>query len=144
MKTMKIKRLNENAKLPTRADDGAAGYDLYSSSVTDIPILPGARALIPTGLAMEIPQGEVGLIWPRSGLAVKQGVERLAGVIDSSYRGEVKVCLLNTSCDPIIIKSGDKMSQIIFQEYLTKEFEEVESLTETSRGEGGFGSTGLT
>ena len=139
---MRFKKLDKNATTPNRANEDDAGYDLYSSSESDIPILPGARVTIPTGIAMEIPENVVGLIWPRSGLAVKQGIDVLAGVIDSSYRGEIKVCLLNTANDPVLIKKGNKIAQIIFQPYLKYAFEEVESLVDTSRGEKGFGSSG--
>lgn len=139
---MRFKKLNINAITPNRANENDAGYDLYSSAEQDIPILPGFRATIPTAIAMEIPENVVGLIWPRSGLATKQGIDVLAGVIDSSYRGEIKVCLFNTSNESVIIKAGDKIAQIIFQSYLTYVFEEVECLTDTSRGEKGFGSSG--
>lgn len=139
---MRFKKLNKNAITPNRANQNDAGYDLYSSSEDNIPILPGCRSVVSTGIAMEIPENVVGLIWPRSGLATKQGIDVLAGVIDSSYRGEIKVCLLNTSNDSVLIRSGDKIAQIVFQPYLTYAFEEVELLTDTSRGEKGFGSSG--
>lgn len=132
--------LKEGAKAPRKPNDGDAGHDLFSSESVLIPAFE--RASIPTGVSMEIPSGVVGLIWPRSGLAKLMGIDVLGGVIDSSYRGEIQVILFNSTDQDIYLDKGSKIAQIIFQEYLTYDFETVESLEETSRGESGFGSTG--
>lgn len=134
---LKVKRLTKDAKLPQKRFDDA-GYDLYS--VEDVEILPHCRVSIKTGIAMEIPEFHCGLIWPRSGLAVKNGVDNLAGVIDPSYRGELIVCLLNTSNDPISFKVGDKIAQIIIQKYESPKVIECTELSISERGENGFGS----
>jgi dUTP pyrophosphatase len=99
--------------------------------------------LIKTGIAIEIPKGFVGLVWPRSGLAIKKGVSVLAGVIDSSYRGEIGVVLLNTNYDDLIIKKGDKIAQLLIQPIETVNIEEVKELSDTERAENGFGSSGF-
>lgn len=132
--------LATGAKAPRKPANGDAGHDLFSS--VDILIPPFERATVPTGVSMEIPSGVVGLIWPRSGLAATMGVDVFGGVIDSSYRGEIKVILFNSTDKDIYLTAGSKIAQIIFQEYLTYDFEVVESLTETDRGTSGFGSTG--
>lgn len=137
--SMKI-TLEQGAKPPRKPATGDAGHDLFSRIGVLIP--PFERSVIPTGVCMEIPSGVVGLIWPRSGLASLMGVDVLGGVIDSSYRGEIKVILFNSSDKDIYLESGSKIAQIIFQEYLQYDFEVVESLTETKRGDSGFGSTG--
>lgn len=138
--SIKIQLISPYAKIPTKANPNDAGYDLYSS--WDATIAPGDRILIPTGIAIQMPKKNiVGLIWPRSGLAVKNGIDVLAGVIDSDYTGEIKVCLLNTSSSMISIPYGTKIAQIIFQEYLHFDFEEVKSLERTVRGDKGFGSS---
>ena len=137
---VEVVRLNEDATLPTRANSGDAGWDLYASE--DITVSANARSLIGTSISLAIPIKYVGLIWPRSGLAVKNGVDVFAGVIDSSYRGEVKVCLYNSSDTPLNITKGDRIAQILIQEVPFFRLEEVIELNETSRGEGGFGSSG--
>lgn len=134
------KLLNTNAKLPTNAHSSDAGWDLYSTA--SVTISPKQRKTISTGISLQIPSGFVGLIWPRSGLAVKQGVDVLAGVIDAGYRGEVKVCLYNTSDEIISIEIGDRIAQILFQEVPKFKLIEVEELNETDRNSGGFGSSG--
>jgi dUTP pyrophosphatase len=138
---LKIKKLNLNAKIPTYAHPGDAGLDLFALEETTIAV--GDRALIKTGIAMEIPDGYVGLIWDKSGLASKNGLKTMAGVVDSGYRGEVMVCLVNLSEQRYVFAAGDKIAQMIIQK---KEFFEVEEAAEldqnTSRGEDGFGSTG--
>lgn len=136
---IKFKKLKLEGKAPERADIGAAGYDLFSAVKTQIE--PKTWKLIDTGIALEIPINQVGLIWPRSGLALKKGLDVFAGVIDSSYRGSIGVILFNASYDIIFIEPGDKIAQIIFQRYETHEMKEVEELSDTIRGEGGFGST---
>jgi dUTP pyrophosphatase len=146
---VKVKLLSENAKLPTRANLSDAGWDLYSTE--DIIIYGGQRAIIKTGICMEIPDEWVGLIWPRSGLSVKKGLDVLAGVVDSGYRGELKVCLLNTNkplplfkdelCD-VKIRKGDRIAQILFQRVPDIHLIEVENISDSDRGENGFGSSG--
>jgi len=137
---MEIKLLHEDAKVPTKERNSDAGYDLYS--IENITVNPGMRKVVKTGVAMSILDSVVGLIWPRSGLSVKAGIDILAGVIDSSYRGEIMVCVLNTGSYPVNIKKGDKIAQIIFQPYFNYKMEEVDELSETDRGERGFGSSG--
>lgn len=137
---MKIVKLHPNAVVPNQAHIGDAGFDLCS--IENIVIPPNNRVVVKTGIAMEIPFGAVGLIWPRSGLAVKQGLDVFAGVIDSGYRGEIQVCLFNSTSVPIEISEGQKIAQILFQEHLTYAMHVVESFeTATSRGTNGFGST---
>jgi dUTP pyrophosphatase len=121
---------------------GNAGYDLRC--LESFEIQPKQRMLINTGLKIEIPDGVVGLIWPRSGLSAKHGIDILAGVIDSSYRGEIKVCMLNTGTDALGFNEGDRIAQIIFQKHEDYHMVSVEEedITGTSRGEKGFGSSG--
>ena len=130
------------AIVPSKNNTSDAGWDLYS--LEDKEINRGRRATIATGIAMSIPEGYVGLIWPRSGLAVKQGVAIFAGVIDSGYRGEIKVCLYNASNDsfPLKISAGDRIAQILFQEVPDFSLTVVDSLGTTERGGDGFGSSG--
>jgi dUTP pyrophosphatase len=136
-----IKLLNEDAKMPTKAYDSDAGWDLYASEDIDIP--NGMRKTVKTGVSMAIPDGYVGLIWPRSGLSVKSGVDVLAGVIDASYRGEIMVCLLNTDTHNWVnFKKGDRIAQILFQEVPKFRLYQVAELDTTKRAEGGFGSSG--
>lgn len=138
---IQIKLLSNKAQLPTKAYKEDAGWDLYS--VQDITIPPGGRQLISTGIAVNIPNGYAGLIWPRSGMSVKKGCDVLAGVIDSTYYGEIKVCLQN--CDPyqdIVIKCGDKIAQILFQTIPEFSVKVVDELPTSERGEKGFGSSG--
>lgn len=129
------------ANLPTKSHSSDAGWDLYS--VEELNLQPGQRHAVYTGVAFEIPNGYAGLIWPRSGMSVKKGIDVLAGVIDSGYRGEIKVCLLNTGQEPCIIKKGDRIAQIIFQEVPKFNLEIVDEFSNSDRGEGGFGSTGF-
>lgn len=132
--------LNDKAKAPTKAHTSDAGWDLYA--VNSTVIAEHQRKTVDTGVALEIPDGYVGLIWPRSGLAVKQGIDVLAGVIDSGYRGEIKVCLLNTGRDNVTIEPGDRIAQILIQPVSQMEMVTVDTLSDTDRGEGGFGSSG--
>ena len=104
-KTIRVKKTEKKAIVPTRSNQSDAGWDLYS--VTTRPIAPSQRVTIKTGISLEIPEEYVGLIWPRSGMSVKNGIDVLAGVVDSGYRGEIKVCLLNTSREWMNIKEGD-------------------------------------
>lgn len=137
---VKIKRLNEDAKIPSYAHPGDAGMDLYSCE--DAIIKSGERGLIGTGLSIELPEGYVSLIWDKSGLAANKGIKTMAGVIEYTYRGEYKIALFNTSKEDWIIKKGDKIAQILIQPIATAEVIEVDELSETIRGHGAFGSTG--
>ena len=126
--------------VPQYAHDGDAGADITASEKTIIPARE--KSLIPTGIRLEIPEGHVGLIWPRSGLAVKKGIDCGAGVIDSHYRGEVKVLLFNHSDNEFHIEPGDRIAQILIQKVERVQFIPADELSETDRSEGGFGSTG--
>ncbi len=128
------------AHLPEYATTGAAGADLRASGAIEIP--PGGRAAVPTGLRVQIPRGHVGLVWPRSGLAVRHGIDTLAGVIDSDYRGEVRVVLVNHGPEPFSIAPGERVAQLLVQRVERAAFVAAPGLGETNRGEGGFGSTG--
>lgn len=139
---IKIKKTRDNAIIPTRGSEQAAGYDLYTTS--DVVLWPHSMALVPSGIAMEIPEGYFGGLYPRSGLSTRNGV-RLANcvaVIDSDYRGEIGLPLYNDSDTKQIIESGTRVAQIVFQPYSQASFDEVEDLSNTDRGRGGFGSTG--
>lgn len=138
---LSIKKLHPEAKLPTRAHTGDAGLDLYS--VEDIVLAPGQRYGVATGIAIAIPDGYVGLVWDKSGVALNGGITCLGGVVDAQYRGEVKVIVLNTSDVSYEIKSGQKIAQLLIQEVALPGVIEVENLDDTTRGDGGFGSTGL-
>ena len=138
---IKIKLLNDAAKIPTKAHKSDAGWDLYAS-YTSQPVYPHKRRLVSTDISIAIPDGYCGLIWPRSGLSVKKGIDVLAGVIDSGYRGEIKVCLLNTSDQIVHIHPGDRIAQLIIQKVEDVKFLEVDNLDDSDRGEGGFGSSG--
>ena len=142
---MKFKRLTNNAKVPTRADEGAAGYDLYGSNTYRIEIAPHKTVMISTGLCLEIPIGLFGAIFARSGIAAKRSLRpaNCCGVLDESYRGEVIVALHNDSDEPQYVDPGERIAQLILLPYyLVDEWEEVDKLPETDRGDGGFGSTG--
>ena len=135
-----VKRLTSSATIPARASDGAAGYDLTSSEHVVIP--SRGRALVSTGIAIAIPEGCYGRIAPRSGLAVKCGIDVGAGVIDADYRGEVKVLLFNFSDEDCTVAAGLRMAQLVLEQIAIPPVEEVEDLDSTKRGAGGFGSTG--
>lgn len=137
---LKIKRFRKDAKIPQYAHMGDAGLDLYA--VEDVTLAPNGRAGVPTGIAMEIPEGHVGLIWDKSGLSIKHGLKTLGGVVDSGYRGEVLVGIMNLSDTAYTIHKGEKVAQMIIQKKENIEVEEVSELSDTARGEGGFGSTG--
>ena len=137
---VKVKKIHQDAILPRYAHPGDAGMDLFSC--VDLTIKAGERALVPTGISMEFPQGHVALIWDKSGLAANKGIKTMAGVIEYTYRGEYKIVLLNTSNDDFFIKKGDKIAQVLIQPISTAEVVEVSDLSETSRGAGAFGSTG--
>lgn len=140
MLKLKIKKLSSQARVPSYAHPGDAGMDLYSTE--DYILKPGERHVFKIGIAAELPSGYVGLIWDKSGLAAKQGLTVLAGVIDANYRGEYQVVLLNTSDKPYSIKKGDKIAQLLIQKVERVKIEEVADLSKTSRGSNGFGSTG--
>ena len=138
---IKVKKLSTEATIPTKANNSDAGWDLYVSE--DAIIDPSKSELVSTHISFAIPEGYVGLIWDRSSMAAKRGLHRFAGVIDSGYRGEVKVCLWNSSDKYCVINQGERIAQILFQEVPHFTMNEVESLDDTDRGEGGFGSSGL-
>ena len=141
---IKIKKLHENAKIPTYGSEFSAGADLYALTDLPIEIKPGETYLVHTGLALEIPKGYGGFIFARSGLASKKGLApaNKVGVVDSDYRGEVMVALHNHSDKSAVIESGERIAQMVFLPYLAASFVESENLDETIRGTGGFGSTG--
>ena len=144
MDAIRVKKLKENAILPTYGTAEAAGADLYACLELPIKILPGASAFVPTGIAMEIPRGFAGLIYARSGLACKRGLApaNKVGVVDSDYRGEFMVVLHNHGIDEQIIQHGERIAQLVITPVFTPGFIEVEALTDTDRAGGGFGSTG--
>lgn len=138
---IKFQKILEDAIIPHYAHYGDAGMDIFS--IEEIFLKPGERKSIRTGLKMELPEGYVLLIWDKSGLATKNGIKTIAGVIDSNYRGEILIALINLSDTVFEIKKGQKIAQALIQKVECAEIEEVESLNETPRGEEGFGSTGL-
>jgi dUTP pyrophosphatase len=138
--TLNFKRLDPRAVLPTRGSAAAAGLDLYS--IEDINLQPHQRVLARTGIAVAIPHGFYGRVAPRSGLAVKNGLDVLAGVIDSDYRGELCCALLNTGNEPIQLAQGSRLCQLIIEQIITPTPIWSDELEDTSRGAGGFGSTG--
>lgn len=138
---LKVVKLEKEAKVPARSNPTDAGADLFSTE--SVMIHPGERKTVGTGIAMEIPEGFYGRVAPRSGLASKHGVDVLAGVVDSSYRGEIKVVLLNTDRhNTFHVEKGDRIAQIIIESHFNLPFVECESLGDSNRGSGGFGSTG--
>jgi len=139
-----LKRLDPSLPLPRYAHDGDAGLDLYSA--LSIEIMPGQRVLVPTGIAIAIPEGFAGFVQPRSGLALRSGLSfvNTPGLIDSHYRGEIKLIAINLDPEkPISIARGDKIAQLVIQRVERAELVEVTELDETVRGEGGFGSSGV-
>ena len=138
-----IKRLTEDAVIPTQAKFSDAGADLYSNDVS-FSLMPGQRRLVPTGIALAIPEGYVGYIKPRSGLAHKHGIDVLGGVIDSGYRGEVGVILINHGMQPVLFTENDRIAQLVIQPVVAvgTAFVTTAELPESERGTGGFGSTG--
>jgi dUTP pyrophosphatase len=137
---MKVSRTHREAKLPVYGHKGDAGLDLFS--VADVGLEPGSAQAIPTGIKVAVPEGYVGLVWDKSGLSL-QSVHRLAGVIDSGYRGEVKVVMINLGSEVFLVKKGMKIAQMLIQPVVSVDIEDTDDLEDTSRGEGGFGSTGL-
>lgn len=135
-----VKLNHPDAKVPLQTE-GNAGRDLYS--IVDALIKPGERALIDTGISTAFPEGHVGLIWPRSGLSAKNGIDVLAGVIDENYRGNISVCLLNTGNEDVFLPKGSRIAQIIIQKYNDEAFMVVDELSETTRSDKGFGWSGI-
>ncbi len=144
MEEIPVKKLRENAILPTYGSSEAAGADLYACLETAVTIAPGQTAFIPTGLAMALPSGYVGLVCARSGIACKRGLApaNKVGVIDSDYRGEFLVALHNHGSEAQSVEPGERIAQLLIVPVLTPGFAQVQELSDTSRGDGGFGSTG--
>ncbi len=141
---LEILRTDHDLPLPRYAHPGDAGLDLYAAQ--DVILAPFERHLMPTGIAVAIPEGYAGFVQPRSGLAIKQGLSLVnsPGLIDSHYRGEIRVILINLDPDtPVDVKRGDKIAQLVIQPVARVELSEVDALSQTTRGEGGFGSTGV-
>ena len=139
-----VKKLNESAKLPFRATEGSAGADLYACLEAPVTVEPGKRETIPVGIAIEIPPGYGGFVFPRSSVACKFGVSlpNCVGVIDSDYRGELCVPMINHSDLPYVINGGDRIAQLVILPVENADYEYTAELSDTERGEGGFGSTG--
>ena len=139
-----IKLLNENAKVPTRGSEYAAGYDLYAATAEDIEITPHSTVKIGTGISVELPNGTFGAIFARSGLATKKGLRpaNCVGVCDSDYRGEYIVAIHNDTDEMVTIAAGERIAQLIVMPFVATEFNVVDELSNTERGDSGFGSTG--
>ena len=144
MSVIRVKKLNEKAILPTYGSAEAAGADLYACLDAPVTIQPSETAWIPTGIALEVPKGCAGLVYARSGLGVKRGLApaNKVGVIDSDYRGQIHVVLLNHGKTEQTIQHGERIAQFLITPVLTPAYEEAEELSDTDRGAGGFGSTG--
>jgi dUTP pyrophosphatase len=143
MVEISIKRIDPELPLPSYAHPGDAGADLHSA--VDLTLEPGERAVVPTGIAMALPEGYVALVHPRSGLAARHGISivNAPGTIDAGYRGEVKVCLVNTDPhEPFAVRRGDRIAQMVIQRFETALFVEAGDLPDSARGAGGYGSTG--
>lgn len=141
---VRFKKLSENAVVPSYGTAYSAGADLYSAMQEDVIIAPETTKFIKTGIAIEIPEGLVGLIYARSGMACKKGLApaNKVGVIDSDYRGEIMVALYNHSDSAVTVAKGDRIAQLVLTPYIKADFEETDELDDTVRGDGGFGSTG--
>ena len=144
MSTIRVKKLSPNAILPTYGSAEAAGADLYACLEEAVTIQPGEIYWVPTGISLEVPKGCAGLVYARSSLGAKRGLApaNKVGVVDSDYRGEIKVVLLNHSKQPQTLQPGERVAQFVITPVLQPVYREVEALTDTDRGEGGFGSTG--
>ena len=140
LEKIKVKKLLEGARLPFRASAHDAGADLFCLDA--FTLVPGERKLIPTGLAIEIPPGHYGRVAPRSGLAVKQGLDTMAGVVDPGYRGHLQVLLVNLGHEPVSFEAGTRIAQLIIERIAVCDFAWAEELSDTERGAGGFGSSG--
>lgn len=141
---MKIKLLTDTATMPTRGSEKAAGWDLYADFADEIYLLPNDVRMIGTGVAVEIPEGYFGALFARSGIASKRGLRpaNCVGVIDSDYRGEIKVAIINDSTCVQKIEPQERIAQLVILPYKSVKLEQVDELDKTERGEGGFGSTG--
>ncbi|XP_059094621.1 uncharacterized protein LOC131889514 [Tigriopus californicus] len=137
---LRVMKLSDKARIPTQGSPRSAGYDLYSASDIVIPAM--GKAIVPTDLKIAVPEGTYGRVAPRSGLAAKHHIDVGAGVVDADYRGPVGVVLFNHAQTEFQVKAGDRVAQLICEKIVYAEVEEVQDLTETDRGEGGFGSTG--
>jgi dUTP pyrophosphatase len=137
---IKIKRLSPKAIIPERSKQSDAGYDLHS--IEALPLLPMSREAVSVGFAIEIPKGYYGRIAPRSGLAVRAGIDVLAGVVDSGYRNEIKVVMINLGQGLVSVEEGDRIAQLIIEKCHDVEWEETDELSDSDRGEDGFGSSG--
>ena len=144
MNPVHVKILRDGAKLPTYGTAGAAGADLYACVDAPVTIRPGETVFIPTGIALEVPEGCAGLVYARSGLACKRGLApaNKVGVVDSDYRGEIRVGLTNLSDTPYTVQPGDRIAQLMVVPVVQAQVKMVDQLDETQRGAGGFGSTG--
>lgn len=141
-----VKRMHEKAVIPAYATDESAGMDLYALLEEEIVLMPGQRTTIPTGISIQLPAGSAAFIYARSGLGIKHGIvpSNCVGVIDSDYRGEIKVGLINQSDAPYTIKPFERIAQMVIAPVLKAKITEADFLDETGRGTGGFGSTGRT
>lgn len=144
MISVKIKRISKNVLLPAYQTEHSSGVDLQADILEPVTLQSGERQLIPTGISVAIPAGFEAQIRPRSGLAIKKGLSLVntPGTIDADYRGEIKVIAINLGKEPILIEKGERIAQMVFVPVVQAQFEEVETLDETTRGAGGFGSTG--
>lgn len=144
MNPIRVKLLRQGAKLPTYGSAGAAGADLYACLEEPVTILPGETVFLPTGIALEVPQGCAGLVYARSGMACKRGLApaNKVGVVDSDYRGEINVVLYNHGSVPQTIENGERIAQFLITPVLTPDYRVAEELSDTARSGGGFGSTG--
>lgn len=145
MEEIKIKKINKEAKFPTHGSEYSAGYDLYACIPTETIVKPFSTLEVGTGLAMALPEGTFGAIYARSGLAIREHLRpaNCVGIIDSDYRGEIKIVIHNDSEEIQKITPGERVAQLVLQKYIPMSFQEVDELDETTRGEGGFGSTGM-
>lgn len=143
--SVRIKKLNDRAKMPSRGSKYAAGADLYACLDSAVVIEPHKTVMIHTGLAIELPEGYAGLVYARSGMASKRGLApaNKVGVIDPDYRGEMMVALHNHSDSEQTVEDGERIAQLVITPFVPAEFEEADELSDTVRGEGGFGSTGF-
>lgn len=144
MMEVRVKRLREGAKLPTYGSSEAAGADLYACLEEAVTIQPGETAFIPTGIALEVPKGCAGLVYARSGMAAKRGLApaNKVGVVDSDYRGEIMVALLNHGSAAQVVENGERIAQFLITPVLQPAYMEADNLSDTERSTGGFGSTG--
>lgn len=138
---IKFQKVDAEAKIPIFAKTGDAGMDVYSN--VEMTIIPGEISAIPTGVKMELPEGYVALVWDKSGIALKNGIKTMGGVLDAGFRGEVQIIMTNLSKKPFLVPKHTKVAQILIQKVECPKIEIAEVLSESERGEGAFGSTGL-